>query len=49
MTRKILSWAVLAFALFYLVTNPAQTAGAVRSLASGLGMFASTLAGGGQG
>lgn len=47
MIRKLAGWGVLAFALFYAVTNPTETAGLVRTVASGLAQFASALAGGG--
>jgi hypothetical protein len=42
MLRKALGWVVLAFLLFYAVTNP--TADFVRTVASGIGSFASALA-----
>jgi hypothetical protein len=48
MLRKALGWVVLAFALFYAVTNPTDSADFVRSIASGVGSFASALAGGGS-
>ncbi|MEH1125033.1 hypothetical protein [Micromonospora sp. CPCC 206061] len=47
MIRKLAGWAVLAFALFYAITNPTDTADFVRTVASGLAQFASALAGGG--
>ncbi len=46
MMRKILSGVVLAFVAFYAVTNPAESAGLIRSVAHGVGTFASALAGG---
>ncbi len=46
MLKKILGWAVLAFVLFYAVTNPGPSAGFVREVASGVGAFATALAGG---
>ncbi|WP_018218236.1 hypothetical protein [Salinispora vitiensis] len=46
--RKILAWAVLAFVAFYVISNPGNAAGMVRQVASGIGEFASALAGGGQ-
>lgn len=48
MLRKALGWVVLAFVLFYAVTNPTDSADFVRSIASGIGSFASALAGGGN-
>jgi hypothetical protein len=48
MGRKILGYLVLAFVLFYAVTNPSEAAGFVRTIASGVGEFASALAGGGR-
>ena len=47
MLRKALGWVVLAFVLFYAVTNPHASADFVRSIATGIGAFASALAGGG--
>jgi hypothetical protein len=47
MMRKLAGWAVLAFVLFYAVTNPTETAGMVRTVAAGLAAFASALAGSG--
>lgn len=46
--RKIFGWAVLAFVAFYVISNPGDAAGVLRSVASGVGEFASALAGGGQ-
>jgi hypothetical protein len=46
MMRKLAGWAVLAFALFYAVTNPTETAAMVCTVLSGLAEFASALAGG---
>jgi hypothetical protein len=48
MLRKTLGYVVLAFVLFYAVTNPTDSADFVRSIASGIGSFASALAGGGS-
>jgi hypothetical protein len=48
MMRKLVGWAVLAFVLFYAVTNPTETAEFVRTVASGLAAFASALAGTGS-
>jgi hypothetical protein len=44
MLRKALGWVVLAFLLFYAVTNPTDSADFVRTVASGIGSFASALA-----
>jgi hypothetical protein len=46
MMRKICAWSALAFTAFYAITNPSHTAGLVRWAASGVGAFASALAGG---
>jgi hypothetical protein len=46
--RKLGGLAVLAFLLFYAVTNPTTAAHAVHTIASGLGTFASVLATGGN-
>ncbi len=48
MMRKIAGYVVLAFVLFYAVTNPGQSAGFVRQVASGVGAFATALATGGN-
>jgi hypothetical protein len=48
MARKILGYLVIAFVAFYAITNPTESADAVRSLATGIGTFASALAGGGR-
>ena len=47
MGRKILGYLVLAFVLFYAITNPHAAADVARSIASGVGTFASALASGG--
>ncbi|GIF02352.1 hypothetical protein [Paractinoplanes rishiriensis] len=44
--RKLLGVAVFAFAVFYAITNPADAAGFVVDIASGIGAFASALADG---
>ncbi len=36
MVKKIVSWGLLAFLVFYLVTRPAEAAGVVQSLVGGL-------------
>ncbi len=46
--RKLAGLAVLAFAVFYAISNPHEAAHAIHSLASGLGAFASALASGGN-
>ena len=46
--RKLGGLALLAFAVFYAVTNPSEAAGFIHSIASGLGAFASALAHGGH-
>jgi hypothetical protein len=46
--RKLLGLAVLAFALFFAITNPADAAAIVRTIASGIVAFASALASGGN-
>ena len=46
--RKLAGLAVLAFAVFYAISNPIDTAGAIRNLASAIGAFASALASGGH-
>jgi hypothetical protein len=45
MLRKALGWVVLAFALFYAVANPHDSADFVRWVATGIGTFATALAG----
>jgi hypothetical protein len=42
--RKLGGLAALAFVLFYAITNPHTAADTVRTIASGLGTFASALA-----
>ncbi len=37
MPKKLLIWTVIAFAAFYLFTQPENAAGAVRGAASGVG------------
>jgi hypothetical protein len=46
--RKLGGLAVLAFVLFYAITNPTDSADFVRTVASGIGAFASALAHGGN-
>jgi hypothetical protein len=46
--RKLGGLAVLAFALFYAVTNPSDAASFIRTVAEGVGTFASALANGGN-
>ena len=46
--RKLAGWALLAFALFYAVSNPTETAALVRGVVSGLADLATALAGGEQ-
>jgi hypothetical protein len=46
--RKLGGLAVLAFVLFYAITNPTDAADFVRSVASGISTFASELATGGR-
>lgn len=42
--RKVAGLAVLAFAVFYAITNPYDAADAIHTIASGIGSFASALA-----
>lgn len=37
MVKKILIWVVIAFAVFYLISQPSSAAGAVRGAASAVG------------
>ena len=46
--RKLGGLAVVAFVLFFAITNPHTAADAVRTVASGLGTFAFALATGGN-
>jgi hypothetical protein len=46
--RKIAGAAVVAFALFYAITNPHTAADFVQTIASGIGSFAAALASGGN-
>ncbi len=46
--RKLTGLAVLAFAVFYAITNPTDAAHAIHTIASGIGSFASALAEGGN-
>jgi hypothetical protein len=46
--RKLAGLAVFAFAVFYAITNPHAAAHAIHTIASGLGLFASALAHGGN-
>lgn len=45
--RKVAGLAVVAFAVFYAITNPGDAAGLVHTIASGIGSFATALANGG--
>ena len=45
--RKLGGLAVLAFVLYWAITNPHAAAHVIQSIASGIGSFASALAGGG--
>ena len=42
--RKLAGLAVVAFAVFYAITNPHQTAHAIHTIASGLATLATALA-----
>ena len=44
--RKLAGLALVAFAVFYAITNPYTAAGFVHTIASGIGSFATALAGG---
>lgn len=44
MVKKVLAWLVVAFMVFYLLTQPVQAAKAVRGAGTGLGHAASNLA-----
>jgi hypothetical protein len=44
--RKLAGLAVAAFAVFYAITNPTDAADAIHTVVSGVGAFASALAGG---
>jgi hypothetical protein len=46
--RKLAGLALVAFAVFYAITNPSNAAGFVHSIASGIGSFATALAHGGN-
>lgn len=46
--RKIAVAAVAAFAVFFAITNPTTSADIIRTIASGIGAFASALAEGGN-
>jgi hypothetical protein len=46
--RKLGGLAVIAFALFFAITNPGDAADIVRTIATGIGSFASALATGGN-
>lgn len=46
--RKLAGLALLAFAAFYAITNPTDAADFIRTIASGIGSFASALAEGGN-
>ena len=45
--RKLAGLAVVAFTVFYMITNPSDAAGFVHTIASGIGSFATALANGG--
>jgi hypothetical protein len=45
MIKKILTWGGLAFLIFFVVTQPDQAGGVVRSLAGGLGDIGNGLGG----
>jgi hypothetical protein len=54
MPKKILTWALLAFLVFYVLTNPAGAAATARHIGTGLahvgtsaGQFLSSVTGGG--
>ena len=46
--RKLGGLAVIAFAVFYAITNPSDAASVVHTIASGIGSFATALATGGN-
>ncbi|RZU51907.1 hypothetical protein EV385_3743 [Krasilnikovia cinnamomea] len=46
--RKLLGGALVAFGLFFAITNPGDAADLIREIASGIGAFASALASGGH-
>ena len=46
--RKLGGLAVIAFGVFYAITNPGDAASFVHTIASGIGSFATTLASGGN-
>jgi len=46
--RKLGGLAVIAFAVFYAITNPGDAARFVHSIAAGVGSFATALAHGGK-
>jgi hypothetical protein len=46
--RKLVGAAVVAFAVFYAITNPGEAASFVHTIASGIGAFATALAHGGK-
>jgi hypothetical protein len=46
--RKLCGLAVLAFAVFYAITNPGDAATFVHPIATGIGSFATALAHGGN-
>jgi hypothetical protein len=47
--RKLGGLALVAFALFYAITNPGDAAEFVHTIATGIGSFATALANGGNG
>lgn len=44
--RKLAGFALVAFAVFYAITKPGDAADFVHTIASGIGSFATALAGG---
>ncbi|RZU48858.1 hypothetical protein EV385_0587 [Krasilnikovia cinnamomea] len=46
--RKLLGGALVAFGLFFAITNPGHAADIVHTIASGISAFASALASGGH-
>jgi hypothetical protein len=46
--RKLAGLALVAFALFYAITNPSHAAGFVHTITDGIGAFATALAHGGK-
>lgn len=48
MWRKVLAAIVIAFAVFYAITNPLDAASFIRTIASGIGVFATAVVTGGR-